>query len=167
MANVFIYCILDNRVASYSNKMKKILSKLHKPSSRTAFIKNSLYKNVTPTFAKIKGQFLNGNAKLNAEKDLMKSHLNKHFNDIRDLRLEFNAVKDKWEGEIDPIFTDIKLKSISKSLQRERLESFRTKNKTLFNLAKRKTKQKFNSKVPVINLSNYQLNEKEYDQLKM
>ena len=97
----------------------------------------------------------------------MKSHLNKHFNDIRDLRLEFNAVKDKWEGEIDPIFTDIKLKSISKSLQRERLESFRTKNKTLFNLAKRKTKQKLDSKVPVINLSNYQLNEKEYDQLKM
>ena len=44
---------------------------------------------------KLRGQFLNGNAKLNAEKDLMKSHLNKHFNDIRDLRLEFNAVKDK------------------------------------------------------------------------
>ena len=37
----------------------------------------------------------------------MKSHLNKHFNDIRDLRLEYNTGKDKLEGEIGPIFTDI------------------------------------------------------------
>ena len=59
-----------------------------------------------PTFAKVKGQFLNVNLKLNAKNDLVKSHLNKHFTDIRDLRLEYNAVKDKLEGEIGPIFTD-------------------------------------------------------------
>ena len=97
----------------------------------------------------------------------MKSHLNKHFNDIRDLRLEYNTVKDKVEGEIGPTFTDIMLKSISKSLQRERLESFRTKNKKFFNLTKRKTKENVDYKVPIINLSNYQLNENEYNQLKM
>ena len=79
MANLFIYRILHNHVANYSNKMEKILSKLHKSSSSTAFIKKALYKNVAPTFAKVKGQFLNGNVKLNAEKDLMKSHLNKHL----------------------------------------------------------------------------------------
>ena len=61
----------------------------------------------------LKGQFLNGNVKLNTKKDLVKSHLNKHFNDIRDLRLEYNTVKDKLEGEIGPISTDIML--ISKS----------------------------------------------------
>ena len=71
---------LYNHVADYSNKMKKILSKLHKSSSSTPFIKKALYQNVTPTFAKVKGKFLNGNVKLNAEKDLSKSHLNKHFN---------------------------------------------------------------------------------------
>ena len=59
------------------------------------------------------------------------------------------------------------LKSISKSLQRERLESFRTKNKKLFNLTKIRTKENVDYKVPFINLSNYQLNEKEYNQLKM
>ena len=93
----------------------------------------------------------------------MKSHLNKHFNDIKDVRLEYNTVKDKLEGEIVPIFTDKMLKSLRKSLQRERLESFRTKNKKLFNLTKRRTKDKVDYKVPIINLSNYQLNEKEYD----
>ena len=102
-----------------------------------------------------------------AEKDLMKSHLKKDFNDIRNLRLEYNTVKDKLKGEIGPIFAYIMLKSISKSLQRERLESFRTKKKKLFNLTKRRTKGNVDYKVPIINLSNYQLNEKEYDQLKM
>ena len=34
--------------------MKKTLSKLHKSSSSTAFIKKALYKNVTSTFAKVK-----------------------------------------------------------------------------------------------------------------
>ena len=85
----------------------------------------------------------------------MKSHLNKHFNDIRDLRLEYHTVKDILEGEIGPIFTDILLKSISKSLQRQGLESFRTKNKKLFNFTKRRTKEKVSYKVPIINLSNH------------
>ena len=39
-----------------------------------------------------------------AEKDLMQSHLKKHVNDIRNLRLEYNTVKDKLKGEIGPIF---------------------------------------------------------------
>ena len=113
MANLFICHILYNRVTKYFNKIKKTQSKLHKSSSSTAFINKALYKNVTPTFAKVKWQFLNGNLKLIAKKNLMKSHLNKHFNDIRDLRLEYNTVKDKLEGEIGPISTDIML--ISKS----------------------------------------------------
>ena len=37
----------------------------------------------------------------------------------------------------------------------------------MFNLTKRRTKGNVDYKVPIINLSNYQLNEKEYDQLKM
>ena len=59
------------------------------------------------------------------------------------------------------------LNSINKSLQRERLESVRTKNKKSFNLTKRTTKESVDYKVPIINLSNYQLNQKESDQLKM
>ena len=96
----------------------------------------------------------------------MKSHLNKHFNDIRGPRLDYNTVKDKLEGEISPIFTDMMLKPIIKSLQREILESFRTKNKKLFNWTKRRTKEKLDYKVPIKNFSNYQLI-KEYDQVKM
>ena len=66
MANLFIYCILYNHVADYFKKMKKMLSKLYKSSSSTAFFKKALYKNVTPAFAVGKGQFSNRNVKLNA-----------------------------------------------------------------------------------------------------
>ena len=37
----------------------------------------------------IKRQFLNTNTKSNAEKDLMRGHINKHYNDIRLLRLNY------------------------------------------------------------------------------
>ena len=36
----------------------------------------------------------------------MKFHLNKHFKDIINLRLEYNTVKDKIEGEIGFVFMD-------------------------------------------------------------
>ena len=62
VANISIYCILYNHVANYSN-MIKILSKLYKSSSSTTFIQKTQYKNVMPTFAKVKGQLLNGNVK--------------------------------------------------------------------------------------------------------
>ena len=66
MVNLYIYGILYNCVTNYSNKMKKLLSKLHKSSCSTAFIEKVLYNKVMPTFAKVKGQFLNVNVKLNA-----------------------------------------------------------------------------------------------------
>ena len=57
MANLLIYNILLGRVATYYNKLKKTISKLHKSSPSAAFIKKALNNNITSTFAKIKGQF--------------------------------------------------------------------------------------------------------------
>ena len=121
--------ILYGRVATYYNKLKKTISKLHKSSSSVAFIKKALHNNITPTFAKIKGQFLNTNTKSNAEKDLMRGHINKHYNDIRLLRLDYCELKEQLQLLVGNTFTSILLKSIKKSLHKERLESFRTKNK--------------------------------------
>ena len=59
------------------------------------------------------------------------------------------------------------LKSIEKSLHEERLESLKTKNKKIANLMKNKKYDTFaNYSVPIINLSNYTLNDFEYNQLK-
>ena len=128
MVNLLIYNILHGRVATYYNKLKKAISKLHKLSSSVAFTKKALYNNIRPIFAKIKRQFLNANTKSNAEKDLMRGHINKHYNDIRLLRLDYCELKEKLQLLVGNTFTSILLKSIEKSLYKERLESFKTKS---------------------------------------
>ena len=54
--------------------MRKLLLKLHKSSSSVDFIKKSLFNNIAPTFAKVKGKFINDNTKAIAEKEAMKNH---------------------------------------------------------------------------------------------
>ena len=49
------------------------------------------------TFAKIKGQFLNTSTKSNAEKDLMRGYINKHYGDIRLSRLDYCELKEKLQ----------------------------------------------------------------------
>ena len=57
--------------------------------------------------------------------------------------------------------------SIETSLHKERLESFKTKNKKIANLMKNQKDDTFtNYSVPIINLSSYTLNDSEYNQLK-
>ena len=127
MVNLLIYNTLYGRVATYYNKLKKTISTLHKSSSSVAFIKKALHNNITPTFAKVRAQFLNTNTKSNAEKDLMKGH-----NDIRLLkRLDSCEVKEKLQLLVGNAFTSILLKSIEKSLHKERSESFKTKKKKI------------------------------------
>ena len=57
-----------------NNTMSKLLLKLHKSSSSVDFIKKSLFNNIAPTFAKVKGKFINDNTKAIAEKEAMKNH---------------------------------------------------------------------------------------------
>ena len=127
-------------MATYYNKLTKTISKLHKSSSSVAFIKKTLIKHnkITPTFGKMKGRFSNTSTKSNAEKDLMRGHIHKHYHDIRLLRLDYCELKEKLQLLVGNTFTSILLKSIEKSLHEERLESLKTKNKKIANLMKKK-----------------------------
>ena len=88
----------------------------------------------------------------------MRGHINKDYNDIRLLRLDYCELKEKLQLLVDNTFTSILLKSIEKSLHKERLESFRTKNRKIANLMKNQKDDTFtNYSVPIINLSNYTL----------
>ena len=164
MANLLIYNILHGPVATY---LKETRSKLPRSSSNVAFTKKVLYNNITPIFAKIKRQFLNGNTKSNAEKGLVRGHVNKRYNDIRLLIFDYCELKEKLQLLVGNTFTSILLKSIEKSLHKKRSESFKTKNKKLANLMKNKKDDTFtNYSVPIINISSYTLNDSEYNQLK-
>ena len=167
MANLLIIDVLYKRVAANYNKIKRIISKLQKSSSSVGFIKKSLFNNITPTFAKVNGQFINDNTKVNVEKEVMKSHLNKHYNDIRDLRLQYNYTKNEIQSNIGVIFTKVLIKSIERSLHKERLDSYKIKNNKIANLIKKKPVPSYPEyQVPIINLSSHELTEEEYQQLK-
>lgn len=107
MLYYYFYIVFYIMVSPISSTIWKRQYPSYKKSwSSIAFVKKALDKNVRTTFVKVKGQLLNGNVKLNTEKVLMKFHLNKHFKDIINLRLEYNTVKDKIEGEIGFVFMD-------------------------------------------------------------
>ena len=56
--------------------------------------------------------------------------------------------------------------SLEKSLHKQRIESFKKKNKKIYNLLKSKNNLTTNYTVPIINLSSYILSDVEYNQLK-
>ena len=58
----------------------------------------------------------------------MRGHINKHYNNIRLLRLDYCELKEKLQLLVGNRFTSILLKSIEKSLHKERL--FKTKSKS-------------------------------------
>ena len=60
------------------NKFIKVTLKLQKASSSTGFIKKALHHNLTPTFPKNRGQFVNNKDQLDPEQKLMISHLTQH-----------------------------------------------------------------------------------------
>ena len=82
MANLSLINILPDRVAVQYIQLKRIMSKMHRTSSSIAFIKKAIYNDITPVFAKVKGQFINKNNQLKSEKLIMKSHLASIIEDL-------------------------------------------------------------------------------------
>ena len=68
----------------------------------------------------------------------MRGHIKKRYNNIRLLRLNYCELKEKLQLLVSNTFTSLLLKSIEKSLHKERLESFKTKNKKIAYLMKNK-----------------------------
>ena len=87
--------------------------------------------------SKVKGQFINNNTRTTAEKEIMKNNLTKHYNNIRDLKLQYDT-RNKIQSNIGIIFTKMLIRFIESSLRTERLKSFKVKNNKMFNLTKRK-----------------------------
>ena len=68
-------------------------------------------------------------------------NLNKHFNDIRDLRLEYNAVKDNLEGEVGLIFID-NVKFNMKIITKRKIRIIQNKKREIVQLNKKNYKRK-------------------------
>ena len=153
-------------ISSFS-KLKKDISQLHKSPSIVAFIKKVFHNNVIQLLQKSKDSFLNTTTQSNVEKDLIRGHINKHYDHIILMRLDDCESKEKLQLIVGNIFTSVLLISTENSLHKERFKLFKTYNKKIAKLIKNKKDDTFaNYSAPIINLSNYALNDSECSQLK-
>ena len=166
MANLSLIEYLPNRVAEHYHLLRKLTSKLHKTSASIGFLQTALYQRVTPNFVKIKGQFIDKRLKEETERKLTVEHLKKHFNDLQIIRRDYDRSILRLKQICGSIFCQALLINIRQSLHKERLESFRTKNKKLKVLISSKTKTlNVNYCVPIVNLSETVLTHQEQQQL--
>ena len=144
-----------------------IKQQLHKTVTTIGLIKKSLQNNVIPTFAKVKGTFLREKHQ-QKERDIMKSHLKKHQNDLSRVMKSISKDKDSIVNMIGVNFTLVLSKRISKEQYKRRILSLQAKNRKLKRLIELKVKSSniSNFSVPVINLSSRVLTEKEQNHLK-
>ena len=166
MANFDTRKLITTEIAEIHNNLYKSLLKIHKLTSSIGFIGKCLYFKITPTFAKVKGNFANKHDKYAAERSILKAQLTSHKNELRKaiMTLESNTIS---LSEVTNLtYTNFLIRKIRIQQRHYRTISFQTKNSKIANLLP--TRRNTDSyQVPVINLSNVDLNERESQQLKL
>ena len=151
----FIMFLLDNlprRYTTFFNKLKSLTSKFQKTASSIPFIKQSFSHGVIPTFAKVKGHFLNERHRWKSSEIILKSQLQKHKKLLSRLIEEHGNYR-----QITNSVLLYKLLSnfVLKTSKKENTFQLSTKNKNLRNLQPKQSS--YNSgKVPIINLLSMQ-----------
>ena len=149
---MYLLDILPRRYTTLFHKLKSLTSKLQRTASSIAFIKQSLFYGVIPTFAKVKGQFLNERDRWKSSEIILKSQLHKHKKLLSRLMQE--------HGNYRQIASSVLLYKllnnfVLKTLRKENTFQLSTKMKKLCNLWPKQSSYN-SSKVPIINLSSVQ-----------
>ena len=164
MANLSIINILPNCVVDIFIKLKSITSKLHNTSASIACFKKPLFVDVLPKFAIVKGQFINETDGLTSSRKLMESHLTKHVEYLYNLSRQCNDLKSFLFSNIGIVLGNTLINIAWRSLSKHHYLPFKTKNQKIVNLIKLKRKPcNSNYSVPIINLSNYNLSNSNYN----
>ena len=90
-------------------------SKLQKTSSSIDFIKKALHHNVTPTFAQVRGQFVNNKDQLDAERKLMISYLIQYDLKLKEITNKHRTLGQELVKNVGSICYKILLKHMSSS----------------------------------------------------
>ena len=161
MANMYIIQKLPRRIANKYFILRNTISKIQKTAASIGFIKKSLHCNVTPTFAKITGNFINKSARKKSEAILLRSHLSEHYANLRRLAYTQTNITDELIRSSGKILTRLMECAAKESLRIANIEQLRTKNGKLNKLIDNFHKDTFTlSTVPTKNLSSYAIDTK-------
>ena len=167
--NSFQLYLLPKRIAELYNELFKLSIKLHQTSASIGFIKKSLHLDVTPKFAKIKGQFINKDDQIQAERKLLVSHVVNHCKDLKNLIKIHRETSHKLQNSTGTLLFKLLMNKINNKTRMRRLNSFKTKNSKIEALIKPHRPNIHHNvpsyQVPVINLSSRELLPNELKQL--
>ena len=68
------------------------------------FIYKAIFHEVIPTFAKVKGQFINKKDKYKARKSILQSHLITHRHNLKDLCSKYTVISDSLKNKVGVTF---------------------------------------------------------------
>ena len=85
MASYYLIRKLPRHIAVEYYKLKSSSSKIRRTSSSIGFIYKAIFYEIIPTFAKVKGKFVNKEDKSKAEKSILQSHLTIHRHNLKNL----------------------------------------------------------------------------------
>ena len=75
--------LLSRQVAVNYLKLKSYTSKIQRTALSIEFIHKLLHNNIVPTFAKVKGQFIESKDQIKAEERVLRSHLLNHKKNLQ------------------------------------------------------------------------------------
>ena len=144
--------------SNYQSLLKSVTSKIKRTTMSIAFIEKALYYEVTPTFAKVKGQFINLKDQRSTEKKVLLSHLKDQRFRLRRLLEEHLASTEALRNILNSRFLEIICFKVLAALRQEKTKQVICENKRLFSLKikfNKLTKDKYN--IPALNLSSASL----------
>ena len=144
--------ILPPGIATTYSKLQYFTSKLHRTASSIGFIKKALWLRVTPTFAKVKGNFANEKHRYSAVQKILQTSLQEHQRKLQDTSTILHNLKQHIiHSYSNGVFTWLYRLAL-RGNKEARLASFYTKNKKLSNLSSTQNNN-VNYSVPIINLT--------------
>ena len=158
MADISFIKLLPRQIAHHYIRLKSLTSKIQGTTSCTAFIQKPLYYEVTPTFAKVKGQFIKLKDQRSAEKKILLSHLRDDRFHLRKLLEEHSASTEALRNILNSRFFKIICFKVLAMLRQENTKQLICKNKKLHYLKikfNKLRKDKYN--IPLLNLSSESL----------
>ena len=113
-------------IADKYYQLKKIKSKLQRKAADIGFVRKALSQEVTPTFAKVKGQFKSINDKWKAERIIMESQLKDHYKHMKLLTDNLCRAEHNLKQSCSSIFYNFITRRINDILREERIHRLRS-----------------------------------------
>ena len=154
---------LPRHIANHYKELTIITLKIQRKAASIGFIHKCIHNKIIPKFAKLKGQFTSANEKLKAERHLLVNHILQHKTELKELCIRETESRQKLEticGGKNWLYRFISNR-VHASLRKSNITSFKTKNKKINILCKQKKPDPAVYEVPVINLSDVDVDIKE------